>query len=143
MNVQQILKKVRIIKANENKTDIEFFRFCFFPRAISAFVSKYYTHVTPPLFFFFSRTFIFFFCNLVFFIFHIQERITITVTLIIQKKITFTGTMKITVLHKKGKKRHYVHNHYNLRKKDKGEETLAKFSFTECLARFFSISHSA
>jgi len=64
-------------------------------------------------------------------------RTTITVTVTIQKKITFTGTIKITVLHKKGKERHYVHNHSNLRKKGKGGETLAKFSFTECLARFF------
>ena len=43
----------------------------------------------------------FFFCNLVFFIFYMQERVTITIT--IQKKTTFTGTINVTVLHKKGK----------------------------------------
>ena len=46
MNVQQKLKKVRIIKANENSTDVEFFRFV--PRAFSnAFVCKDFTLSRP------------------------------------------------------------------------------------------------
>ena len=87
MNVQQILKKVRIIKVNENSTDVEFFTFCFFPRAISnSFVSKYYTHVTPPLFFFFFKNVhAFFFCTFSIFYFpYTRKVLQCTVTLIIQ-----------------------------------------------------------
>jgi len=75
-----------------------------------------------------------FFNNLVFFIFHMQEKMTIAITITIQKKITFTGTITYTLR---------TQSLQFKKKKERGGATLSKFSFTECLARFFSISHSA